>query len=181
MPTRRARIRTTTTKLGGLALTPEGLEQRDRRVIDGCVAGIPVVVTLGGGYARHTQRHGAHPRHHLPARARGRRPGETSIHAWTATPRAQRTETDAACAALASGTENVWLDFEGEDEAAVNRLRPLGVHPLVLEDMVAQVNRPKVDDYGDYLTSWCIPRGGRRTTSARARARSTSSSGRARS
>ena len=43
-------------QLGGLALTLEGLEQRDRRVIDGCVSrGIPVVVTLGGGYARHTQ------------------------------------------------------------------------------------------------------------------------------
>lgn len=75
------------------------------------------------------------------------------IHAWTATPtQAQRTETDAACAALASGSGNVWFDFEGEAEAAVQRvLRPLGVHPLVLEDMVTDVNRPKVDDYGDYL------------------------------
>ena len=43
-------------QLGGLALTLEGLARRDRRVIDGCAArGIPVVVTLGGGYARRTE------------------------------------------------------------------------------------------------------------------------------
>lgn len=42
--------------LGGLALTLEGLEARDRAVIEGCaVRGIPVVVTLGGGYARRTE------------------------------------------------------------------------------------------------------------------------------
>lgn len=40
-------------QLGGLALSLEGLEQRDLRVVDGCASrGIPVVVTLGGGYAR---------------------------------------------------------------------------------------------------------------------------------
>ncbi len=40
-------------QLGGLALTPAGLAARDARVIDGCAArGIPVAVTLGGGYAR---------------------------------------------------------------------------------------------------------------------------------
>ena len=39
--------------LGGLALTFEGLEQRDRLVLEGCAArNIPAVVTLGGGYAR---------------------------------------------------------------------------------------------------------------------------------
>ncbi len=39
--------------LGGLALTFEGLEQRDRLVLEGCAErGIPAVVTLGGGYAR---------------------------------------------------------------------------------------------------------------------------------
>lgn len=43
-------------QLGGLALTIEGLERRDRAVIDGCVArGIPFVVTLGGGYARRVE------------------------------------------------------------------------------------------------------------------------------
>jgi len=40
-------------QLGGLALTLEGLETRDRRVLEGCASrGIPAVVTLGGGYAR---------------------------------------------------------------------------------------------------------------------------------
>ncbi len=40
-------------QLGGLALTVDGLERRDQRVIDGCAArDIPLVVTLGGGYAR---------------------------------------------------------------------------------------------------------------------------------
>ena len=40
-------------QLGGLALTFEGLATRDRLVLEGCAArGIPVVVTLGGGYAR---------------------------------------------------------------------------------------------------------------------------------
>jgi acetoin utilization deacetylase AcuC-like enzyme len=43
-------------QLGGLALSREGLERRDRRVIEGAVArGIPVVVTLGGGYARRVE------------------------------------------------------------------------------------------------------------------------------
>jgi len=39
--------------LGGLALTFEGMEQRDRRVLDGSASrGIPAVITFGGGYAR---------------------------------------------------------------------------------------------------------------------------------
>src|SRR5207245_2691320 len=39
--------------LGGLMLTFEGLEARDRRVLEGCATRrIPAVVTLGGGYAR---------------------------------------------------------------------------------------------------------------------------------
>ncbi len=40
-------------QLGALKLTMAGLEARDRLVLEGCVQrGIPVVVTLGGGYAR---------------------------------------------------------------------------------------------------------------------------------
>ncbi len=40
-------------QLGGLSLSFEGLEARDRAVIEGCAArGIAVVSTLGGGYAR---------------------------------------------------------------------------------------------------------------------------------
>jgi acetoin utilization deacetylase AcuC-like enzyme len=40
-------------QLGGLGLTFEGLEARDRMVLGGCARrGVPVAVTLGGGYAR---------------------------------------------------------------------------------------------------------------------------------
>lgn len=40
-------------QLGALRLTHAGLETRDRLVLEGCARrGIPVVVTLGGGYAR---------------------------------------------------------------------------------------------------------------------------------
>jgi len=40
-------------QLGGLALTFDGLETRDALVLEGCAArAIPVVTTLGGGYAR---------------------------------------------------------------------------------------------------------------------------------
>jgi acetoin utilization deacetylase AcuC-like enzyme len=43
-------------QLGGLALTLGGLAIRDRRVIEGCASrGIPLVVTLGGGYARRVE------------------------------------------------------------------------------------------------------------------------------
>jgi acetoin utilization deacetylase AcuC-like enzyme len=40
-------------QLGGLALTKEGLRERDRLVLQACrAAALPVVVTLAGGYAR---------------------------------------------------------------------------------------------------------------------------------
>jgi len=43
-------------QLGGLALTFEGLEARDAMVLEGCASrGIPVVTTLGGGYAHHVE------------------------------------------------------------------------------------------------------------------------------
>jgi acetoin utilization deacetylase AcuC-like enzyme len=43
-------------QLGGLALTIPGLEARDGRVLEGCERrGIPVAVTLGGGYARRVE------------------------------------------------------------------------------------------------------------------------------
>lgn len=43
-------------QLGGLALTVDGLEARDRRVLEGCSQrGIASVVTLGGGYARRVE------------------------------------------------------------------------------------------------------------------------------
>jgi acetoin utilization deacetylase AcuC-like enzyme len=43
-------------QLGSLKLTHAGLERRDRLVLEGCQRhGIPMVVTLGGGYARHLE------------------------------------------------------------------------------------------------------------------------------
>jgi len=52
----------------------------------------------------------------------------------------------------AAGGGPVWIDIDGCDaETARRLLEPLRIHPLALEDMVMQVNRPKVDDYGDYL------------------------------
>ncbi len=54
--------------------------------------------------------------------------------------------------AVRAGDANVWIDFQGEDEATVREaLAPCGVHPLVVEDLVMQVNRPKLDNYGDYV------------------------------
>jgi acetoin utilization deacetylase AcuC-like enzyme len=42
-------------QLGGLALTQEGLRQRDRMVLSACAEqGVPVAVTLAGGYAMRT-------------------------------------------------------------------------------------------------------------------------------
>ncbi len=50
------------------------------------------------------------------------------------------------------GQRRVWVDLEGESEESTRRvLAPLGIHPLVLDDIVMEVNRPKVDNYGDYL------------------------------
>jgi acetoin utilization deacetylase AcuC-like enzyme len=42
-------------RLGRLALTLEGLQQRDRLVLDAS-RGIPLVITLGGGYAEPIER-----------------------------------------------------------------------------------------------------------------------------
>lgn len=56
-----------------------------------------------------------------------------------------------AVSAAAAGTM-VWIDLEALDEPEVSELlRPLAIHPLVVEDMVTDVNRPKVDNYGDYV------------------------------
>jgi magnesium transporter len=50
------------------------------------------------------------------------------------------------------GPGAVWIDLDNvEPEIALELLRPFRLHPLALEDMVTQINRPKVDDYGDYL------------------------------
>jgi magnesium transporter len=64
---------------------------------------------------------------------------------------ARELEPKDAVAAAARG-EQVWIDLEGMDEPAVAELlAPLKIHPLVIEDMVSEVNRPKVDDYDEYI------------------------------
>jgi magnesium transporter len=56
-----------------------------------------------------------------------------------------------AAASAAAGTGRAWIDVEGEDLPAMEVFAPLQIHPLVLEDMVVELNRPKVDNYGRYL------------------------------
>ena len=57
-----------------------------------------------------------------------------------------------AMAAVTSGEAHAWFDIDGcDDKDPMPLLAPLKIHPLVFEDMVMQINRPKVDDYGDYL------------------------------
>lgn len=75
------------------------------------------------------------------------------IRAWIADERGARAvEPAEAIASAEDGGGRVWVDFENEDfEVVCDVLRPLAIHPLVLEDMVAELNRPKVDDYGAYL------------------------------
>jgi len=52
-----ARTRTKDDQLGGLRMTREGLRQSDRLVIETvCAAGVPLVITLAGGYATASKR-----------------------------------------------------------------------------------------------------------------------------
>ena len=75
------------------------------------------------------------------------------INVWIADAQGARTGTlEDAHRVVREHTGNVWIDFEGEDEGVVREaLAPCGVHPLVVEDLVMQVNRPKLDDYTDYV------------------------------
>jgi magnesium transporter len=74
------------------------------------------------------------------------------IRAWVANDAGSRMVTlEEAHRVVLEGGGNVWIDFEGEDEPTVrDALAPCGIHPLVIEDLVLQVNRPKLDDYLDY-------------------------------
>ena len=63
-----------------------------------------------------------------------------------------------AMVAANAGTGYSWIDIEcgdtpGDNDArgVAELLAPLHIHPLVVEDMVMEINRPKVDDYGNYL------------------------------
>lgn len=65
---------------------------------------------------------------------------------------AREVAVDEAVKLAASNGGPVWIDIDGCDaDTARQLLEPLRIHPLALEDMVMHVNRPKVDDYGEYL------------------------------
>ncbi len=71
---------------------------------------------------------------------------------WVADAQGAREAAPQEAIAAAVAGAMVWIDLEGLDEPSVTELlRPLAIHPLVVEDMVTDVNRPKVDNYGDYL------------------------------
>jgi len=75
------------------------------------------------------------------------------IRAWLVDARGAR-ESDPAEAASAAveGRAMTWIDFTDDDEEqALAAIRPFDIHPLAIEDMFAQVNRPKVDNFGRYL------------------------------
>ena len=75
------------------------------------------------------------------------------IRAWHCDERGPRTVDPAEAVKLAvSGMGMVWIDFDGIDSSTIESLlAPLQVHPLAIEDMVLEINRPKVDNYGPYL------------------------------
>ena len=75
------------------------------------------------------------------------------IRAWVADASGARAATtEEALGLVSQGAGAVWIDIDSDDEADVRRvLEPLRVHPLVLEDVMTHVHRPKVDNYGPYL------------------------------
>jgi magnesium transporter len=74
------------------------------------------------------------------------------IRAWIARDgKVAASEPERAIAAILAG-DIAWIDIQDEPEDRVSALlAPLEIHPLVIEDMVLEVNRPKVDDYDAYL------------------------------
>lgn len=71
---------------------------------------------------------------------------------WIGGDAAAREVPAAEAVAAAVAGAHVWLDLEAMDEPSVAELlKPLAIHQLVIEDMVTEVNRPKVDNYGDYI------------------------------
>jgi magnesium transporter len=57
------------------------------------------------------------------------------------------------CEALRGRKSNTWINVDGlRDTDLIIKLDSLfGVHPLVLEDIVNTNQRPKMEDYGDYI------------------------------
>ena len=58
-----------------------------------------------------------------------------------------------ACARFKDSTRVTWLNVEGlhEVEALAQLGECFGLHPLVLEDILDTNQRPKMEDYGDYI------------------------------
>jgi magnesium transporter len=55
-------------------------------------------------------------------------------------------------ALLADSGTRVWIDLQNTGRAGFDQLAPaLQFHPMAIEDCVADINHPKVDDYRDYL------------------------------
>ncbi len=53
---------------------------------------------------------------------------------------------------LASNLSTVWVDMTGPTEEDVQAMRDIfHFHPLAIEDTRNQRQRPKVEEYGDYL------------------------------
>src|SRR5262245_13010615 len=53
---------------------------------------------------------------------------------------------------LADPDTKVWVDLQNTGPAGFDRIAPaLTFHPMAVEDCVLDVNRPKIDDYRDYL------------------------------
>ena len=75
------------------------------------------------------------------------------IRAWRAEQgRVEEVTSADAVRCAVEGPGVVWIDFDNEGEASAREiLAPLQIHPLAIEDMFMEVNRPKVDDYGSYL------------------------------
>jgi len=75
------------------------------------------------------------------------------IHAWCADDQGARAvDPEEAVRAALEGRCMAWIDFDCEERAVLERvLAPLEIHPLAIEDMVQEINRPKFDDYGSYL------------------------------
>ena len=75
------------------------------------------------------------------------------IQAWAADEQGVRAlAPNEAVQLAAAGRCTTWIDIDCEPPAKITELlAPLQIHALAIEDMVAQTNRPKVDDYGSYL------------------------------
>jgi magnesium transporter len=53
---------------------------------------------------------------------------------------------------MLAGDEYFWLDLDGPSEAEVDTLEDIfHFHPLALEDLRKKGQRPKLEDYGDYM------------------------------